>query len=264
MQSHFAVIGNPIAHSLSPIIHQLFAEQTGIQLVYEKIPGEDAIFEQQVTDFFAQGGKGLNVTLPYKQRAFALAEYQTPRCALAKAANTLWHSENKLCADNTDGIGLLRDLERYLDLKNINVLILGAGGAARGIVPALLSLNTLQLTIANRTLEKALMIQKEFPEINCLSVDHLTDSFDLIINATSASLQGGNLGIPEILLKSKPFAYDLAYNKQQPTPFVAFCLGLGCSAVDGLGMLVEQAAEAFYIWNGSMPSTKEVLEQLRR
>jgi shikimate dehydrogenase len=262
--SRFAVIGTPISHSLSPIIHQLFAEQTGIQLAYEKILGEDSIFEQQVADFFAHSGKGLNVTLPYKQRAFALADQKTPRCALAKAANTLWLAENKLYADNTDGIGLLRDLNRYLELKNIKILILGAGGAARGIIPTLLNERSLQITITNRTLEKALAIQKEFPELHCSSLDNLHDSFDLIINATSASLQGGDLGIPERLLKSKPFAYDLAYNKQQHTPFVEFCLNLGCSAVDGLGMLVEQAAEAFSIWNGRMPSTKEVIERLRR
>lgn len=260
----FAVIGNPIAHSLSPVIHQLFAKQTEIHLVYDKILGEDDSFEQQVSDFFAQDGKGINVTLPYKQRAFSLAQKHTPRCMLAKSVNTLWISENTLCADNTDGIGLLRDLNRYLELRGKKVLILGAGGAARGIIPALLELESIQLTIANRTIEKALAIQSDFPQIHCSGFQELHDSFDLIINATSASLGGEFIQLPEKLLSTKPFAYDLAYNKKQNTPFVEYTLKHGCQAADGLGMLVEQAAEAFHIWNGVKPSTSEVIDYLRR
>lgn len=261
--SRFAVIGNPIAHSLSPVIHQLFAQQTQIDLIYEKILGNDIEFEQQVSDFFIQYGKGLNVTLPYKQRAYNLAKVHTQRCASAGAANTLWMQENQLHADNTDGIGLIRDLARFIELKGRNTLVLGAGGAARGIISPLLESRPLKVTVANRTLERAEELQRQFPQISVARFDELSGAFDLIINATSASLSGHLILFPAEVLSQKPFCYDLAYGQKTITPFVEYVRSTGCDAVDGLGMLVEQAAEAFHIWNGVMPSTKEILEQLR-
>ncbi|MFO2623235.1 shikimate dehydrogenase [Legionella pneumophila serogroup 1] len=263
MLRRFAVIGNPIAHSLSPVIHQMFAQQTQIELIYEKILGDDVKFEQQISDFFIQYGNGLNITLPYKKRAYELAKVRTQRCTLAGAANTLWMEENQLHADNTDGIGLIRDLSRFLELKDKKILILGAGGAARGIIFPLLEAKPLQLIVANRTLEKAKELQRQFPQINVTSFAELTEFFDLIINATSASLSDQVIVLPEEVLSHKPFCYDLAYNQKTSTAFVQYARNGGCEAVDGLGMLVEQAAEAFFIWNKVMPSTKEILEQLR-
>ncbi|HHL3492366.1 TPA: shikimate dehydrogenase [Legionella pneumophila] len=263
MLHRFAVIGNPIAHSLSPVIHQMFAQQTQIELIYEKILGDDIKFEQQVSDFFIQCGKGLNVTLPYKKRAYEFATVHTQRCTLAGAANTLWMKENQVHADNTDGIGLIRDLSRFLELKGKKILILGAGGAVRGIISPLLETKPLKLIVANRTLAKAEELQHQFPQVNVKSLDELSESFDLIINATSASLSGQIIVLSEEVLSHKPFCYDLAYNQKTSTTFVQYARNGGCEAADGLGMLVEQAAEAFFIWNNIMPSTKEILEQLR-
>lgn len=264
MFQHYAVIGNPVSHSLSPVIHHYFAEQTDIELRYEKIKGDDHIFEQQVVEFFANHGKGLNVTLPYKQRAFAMAEVQTSRCRLAGAANTLWMKENQLHADNTDGIGLIRDLTRYMILQDKNILILGAGGAARGIIYPLLEQKPAALSLCNRTLEKAKELQAEFSQIHCIELNKLSGQFDLIINATSASLEGTSLILPAEITEQKPFCYDLAYKQKEMTPFVQYAKSIGCDAVDGLGMLVEQAAEAFKIWNEVMPQTGPVLKLLRQ
>jgi shikimate dehydrogenase len=260
----FAVIGNPIEHSLSPEIHQQFAQQLNISLSYEKMQGNETGFETQVLDFFKNEGRGLNVTLPFKQRAFALAEHFSARCLSAGAANTLMMSDNKLYADNTDGVGLIRDLSRVIDLQSKNILILGAGGAARGIIYPLLDKNLTSLTLVNRTIEKAEILQKEFPQIK---IAHSTDrcgSVDLIINATSASLEGNALIVPEAIMVQQPFCYDLAYNQKEMTPFVRYASHLGCKATDGLGMLVEQAAEAFYLWHGVMPLTEPVLQSLRQ
>lgn len=263
MSPCFAVIGNPIAHSLSPFIHQHFAQQTKIHLNYEKIMGDDVSFETQVSDFFSDGGLGLNVTLPFKQRAFALATVHSARCQKAGAANTLWMKENQLHADNTDGVGLIRDMQRYTDLQSKNILILGAGGAVRGILEPLLAVGSTQLTIANRTLEKAKALTREFPEINCISLADLSSSFDLIINATSASLADNAIVLPAELMSRKPFCYDLAYKAQSDTAFIHSIKSQGCLGVDGLGMLVEQAAEAFYLWHGVRPKTEAVLSLLR-
>jgi len=186
-----AVIGNPIAHSLSPLIHHAFAQQCSFPLLYEKIQGHDVDFEQQVSDFFAAGGKGLNVTLPFKQRAYMMADRRSERCIKAGAANTLWHENNKLVADNTDGIGLLSDLYRYISLVNTRILILGAGGAARGIIHPLLEAQPQKLIVANRSLEPLEKLQAEIAQIHCISLAHLEGEFDLIINATSAGIYGG-------------------------------------------------------------------------
>lgn len=263
MSWYFAVIGNPIAHSLSPIIHQLFAKQVDIPITYEKIHVEASLFQSQVMTFFAQKGCGLNVTLPFKQKAFAMAQQHTVRCKKAQAANTLWMEENQLCADNTDGIGLIRDLERYISLPDTRILILGGGGAARGIIYPLLENKVKTITLANRTLSKTQELQRVFPEIKCIGLSEIAGQFDVLINATSASLSGEFIVLPGECFASRPFCYDLSYKQNSPTAFVQYTRKLGCDCMDGLGMLVEQAAEAFFIWNKVMPQTREVLEFLR-
>jgi len=245
------------------MIHQYFAEQTNLQLTYEKIKADDTSFERQVSDIFTQGGKGLNVTLPFKQRAFAMAQIRSTRCQLAGSANTLWMKGDKLHADNTDGVGLIRDLAHLIELQGKRILLLGAGGAARGIINPLLEANPSCLVLANRRLEKAQELQAVFPQIRCSALDKVTGVYDLVINATSASLEGESIVLPAECLSQKPLCYDLTYNKQAPTAFVLYAKGYGCNAVDGLGMLVEQAAESFFIWHRVMPSTTPVLNLLR-
>jgi len=258
------VMGNPIAHSLSPRIHQFFAEQFGIKLKYEKILIDLPNFEQQVIDFFEQGGKGLNITLPCKERAFAMANRAYSRALIARSANTLWMQGGELNADNTDGVGLVRDLKRYIELSGKSILILGAGGATRGILGELLAENPLKLTIANRSFNKIEELQLEFPKISiCLVCDLAKDieknTYDLVINATSASLKGERLAIPETLMINKPFCYDLAYIKDSDTLFVTWAKSFKCEAHDGVGMLLEQAAESFFIWHNLRPNIENIL-----
>lgn len=269
MLNRYAVMGQPIAHSLSPIIHQLFSQQTGRPLSYEKIEIDLSRFEQQVHDFFKQGGCGLNITLPCKQRAFAMSEQSSERCIKAGAANTLWMQAGKLHADNTDGVGLLRDLGRHIALENKAILLLGAGGAARGIIGPLLDAHPAKLIIANRSLEKANELQQIFPQTQICRLDDLAEqpekqAYDLVINATSASLEGEGLRLPDWIMATKPLCYDLAYRKDGLTPFVVWGRSQNCIALDGLGMLVEQAAEAFFIWHSLRPDTRTVLEHLRK
>jgi shikimate dehydrogenase len=258
-QSRYAVMGNPIAHSLSPLIYQSFAAQTGRSLSYEKILVAEDVFEFQVMDFFIQGGQGLNITLPFKQRAFAMADIITPRCQQAKAANTLWMKKGHLYADNTDGIGLITDLARYLDLGAKKVLLVGAGGAARGIIAPLLAAKIAQLTVTNRTEERTRALQADFPQIICCHPTELHANYDLIINATSASLVEKTMPFSASLLQTPACCYDLAYSAKGDTAFIAWAREQGCQAVDGLGMLVEQAAEAFFIWQGIKPDTTSLL-----
>lgn len=280
MIERFAVMGNPIAHSLSPLIHQLFAKQMGKTLVFEKIESDLQRFEQDVDVFFKEGGKGLSITLPFKERAFAMSAHPTLRCMAAKAANTLWIKAGHLQVDNTDGAGLLVDLERYVNLAGLRILVLGAGGAVRGVLGPLLAARPAELTIANRALERARLLQEDYPQINICSLDALRRStckqplgacekidqrpFDIVINATSASLDHQALNLPESLLEAKPFCYDLAYHLDKPTVFVAWAKAHGCDAVDGLGMLVEQAAEAFSLWHAQVPETTQVFALLRK
>lgn len=263
MVFRFAVMGNPIAHSLSPVIHQLFAKEMNVPLIYEKIKAEDVSFERQVSDFFAQGGKGLNITLPFKQRAYSTANHPTERCRKAGAANTLWVKENKLYADNTDGVGFIQDLYQHISIEGKRVLILGAGGAARGIIYPLLENHPFEIIIANRSLARIEELHLSFPQIKGISFSEITGRFDLLINATSARSIEEFSVLPSGLMAAKPFCYDLSYTQQGVTPFLEYANGLGCEAVDGLGMLVAQAAEAFFIWHGVMPTTHKVLEFLR-
>ncbi|MBI2786820.1 MAG: shikimate dehydrogenase [Legionella longbeachae] len=263
MSCRFAVIGNPITHSLSPVIHHYFAKQMDVQLIYEKIKADEQSFEWQVSDFFAQNGKGLNITLPFKQNAFSMAAQSTFRCKQAGAANTLWMEGNQLHADNTDGIGFIRDLNRYIRVQDKRILILGAGGATRGLIYPILENNPAALIVANRTLAKAEELQIAFPQIKCIGLHEITGTFDVVINATSASFSGEVVTVPRECMSTKPFCYDLSYSQDGSTHFVQYARDSGCEAVDGLGMLVEQAAEAFFIWHGLMPETKEVLRFLR-
>lgn len=259
----YAVIGHPVGHSLSPLIHQEFAKQAGISLQYGKIEGDASNFEKQVADFFYRGGQGLNVTLPFKERAFAMADKATKRCRQAKAANTLWMMNERLQADNTDGIGLVRDLLRYTCLQGRKMLVLGAGGAARGIIPPLLDAAPERLVVANRSLSRAEGLKKDFPAIDIQPLDELDFDAQIVINATAVSLAKENIPFSPALFFERPFCYDLAYSASGLTAFVAHARTLGCQAVDGLGMLVEQAAEAFKIWHGLRPDSLPILNKMR-
>lgn len=250
----YAVMGNPIAHSLSPGIHQQFADSVGLTMSYDKLLVEDN-FEHQVLHFFKTGGSGLNITSPYKEQAYRLSDVQTPRCMDAKSANTLWMHEGLLHADNTDGIGLYRSLQKRLTLSHARILIIGAGGAARGIIQPLLNLNA-EITLVNRTYEKAHELQHLFSDtIAVIDFDDKSCAFDLILNASSFNLDISTL--PDVWLKNKPLCYDLAYHHSGVTPFVAWARHHGCEAQDGYDMLVEQAAEAFFVWHGVRPQSKK-------
>ena len=265
----YAVIGNPIAHSKSPIIHAFFAKQTNQAIHYGRIFSELNSFKETANQFFADGGKGLNITVPFKLEAYELAQKKTARAELAKAANVLWFKDGQLWCDNTDGVGLTRDLQRLLksqqsSLKNAKVLILGAGGAAQGVIDPLMVEKVSQITIANRTFEKAQQLVEQFKEsaasaqvsLQAIDIQQLgeikceaNEAFDLIINATATGL-GDASPISKEQLKAiataKTLAYDMVYGKD--TRFMRDAKELGLKASDGLGMLVEQAAVAFETW----------------
>ncbi len=270
MTELYAVMGNPVAHSKSPFIHTCFATQTGRQLRYEKIlvaPGE---FPAAVKDFRARGGQGLNITLPFKREAWELADTKTARAARAGALNTLWFDKDAgLCGDNTDGYGLVRDLIRNLGVQiaGQDVLVLGAGGAARGALGPLLDEVPARLMIANRTesrgQELAALFHEQGGVAACGYPDLVNTAFDLIINATAASLDGVLPPLPEKLLRPGGVCYDMMYREDE-TVFVRWGQSHGARiAVDGLGMLVEQAAESFRIWHDICPQTDAVIAALR-
>ena len=266
----YAVMGNPIAHSKSPFIHARFAEQTGQSLRYDAILVAPDGFAAAVAEFRAAGGRGLNVTVPFKQDAWALAQQRTPRAERAGAVNTLWwDARGRLHGDTTDGVGLVRDLcdNHGLDLAGRRVLLLGAGGAARGVIEPLLALRPHELTVANRTAAKAVELAALFGDLGgvagCGFEDLHGQTFELVINATAAGLNDAVPHIPATVFASDAWAYDMMY-AAQPTAFVRWSLAHGASrASDGLGMLVEQAAEAFWIWRGIRPRTGPVITQLR-
>lgn len=266
----YGVVGHPVEHSRSPIIHQIFARQTGENLTYELIDAEPAAFEAAVRDFGAAGGKGLNVTVPHKEAAFRLATELGPEAESARAVNTLsFRADGQLRGDNTDGIGFLRDLTQNngLALDGKRVLVLGAGGAARGILPPLLEARPSDLVLANRTLERAQELVEILDAADKLSAcrfDELADQepFHILVNATSAGLHGDTPPFPPSCLNSASFCYDLTYSLKQ-TPFVHWALEHGAGkAVQGWGMLIEQAAESFKIWRGTRPDTAPVLKRL--
>ncbi|MDZ7803356.1 shikimate dehydrogenase [Thiohalophilus sp.] len=266
---NYAVMGNPVAHSKSPRIHSLFAEQTGEPVHYEAIQVDPGGFPQAVGNFDASGGKGLNITVPFKQEAWALVNERSERAERAGAVNTIKFGDATLYGDNTDGIGLVNDLlNNRLVIKGKRVLLMGAGGAARGVLAPLLEQQPAQLVIANRTAEKARELADAFHDLGkiegCGYAALEDKQFDLVINATAASLQGELPPLPDNLLADGAVCYDMMYGAE-PTPFMRWAFEQDATTVlDGLGMLVEQAAESFYIWRGVRPETKTVIEQLRR
>ncbi|MDY6941433.1 MAG: shikimate dehydrogenase [Pseudomonadota bacterium] len=270
MTDRYAVMGNPIAHSRSPEIHRMFAEQTHQDLSYEAILVPADGFRQAVQDFFERGGQGINVTVPFKQDAFLIADQTHPRAEQAGAVNTLMRTvDGVLVGDNTDGEGLLRDLQRNhgVELAGRRVLLLGAGGAARGVMAPILEAGPLQLFVANRTPERADELAERFRDLGSVAAGGFTDvgvlPFDVIINATSASLRGEVPSLPATLIMPTTVCYDMVYARE-PTAFMRWALGHGAAqAIDGLGMLVEQAAASFEIWRGILPETAAVINALR-
>lgn len=272
--NRYAVVGDPIAHSKSPLIHRLFAEQCGIELTYEalRIDAEEAHFATEIRHLQSQGFKGLNITVPYKLDAFELADELTPRAQIAHAVNTYqFQQDGKILGDNTDGAGLVMDIEEngMRPFKNQKVLIIGAGGAVQGILKPLLAKQPAQVHIANRTAKRAEVLGQRFDTevpIHGSGWDELPlQPFDIIINGTSASLEGKLPPISEKVIGANSLVYDMMYGAE-PTVFLNWAQHHQpkCQRMDGLGMLVGQAAEAFYLWHNTMPKTKPVIEEVRR
>jgi shikimate dehydrogenase len=265
----YGVMGYPVAHSRSPVIHQLFAQQTGQELRYELLRVAPEKLEEAVRQFQRTGGKGLNITVPHKRAIFRFVDHLSERASAAGAVNTLTFRNNEIYGDNTDGIGLLRDLvvNLGLHLEGANILILGAGGATRGIVGPLLEMQPRTLCIANRTVSRAEDLVERFGSrgtVHACSFDDIpvAEPYDLVINATSAIHGGETPPYPEAAISPITVCYDLSYSLH-PTPFCAWALEHGAAqAVMGWGMLVEQAAESFHIWRGVRPNTKPVLKQI--
>ncbi|MCB1854921.1 MAG: shikimate dehydrogenase [Pseudomonadales bacterium] len=266
----YAVFGNPIKHSKSPAIHAAFARQCDQPIQYRAVLVAVDGFEAAVRRFFAEGGAGLNVTVPFKREAFELAQRLSSRARRAGAVNTLTRTEDgALAGDNTDGVGLVRDMVANLGwlVQGQRVLVLGAGGAARGVLEPLLRENPRELVVVNRTPARAEQLAAEFAEVAAVEggpFELLSDrAFDLIINATSAGLTGDMPQLPESILTERSCCYDMVYGAQ-PTPFMRWAAHHAAWAVaDGLGMLVEQAAESFYIWRRVRPDTRPVIRQIR-
>jgi shikimate dehydrogenase len=279
----YAVAGNPIAHSKSPAIHRRFAEQTGQAMHYGTLMPQLGEFAKAAKAFFAAGGKGMNITVPFKLDAQALADVLTPRAELAGAVNTLWQHEGLLYGDNTDGAGLVRDLQAQgIVLTNASICILGAGGAARGVLGPLLEQKPQSIVIANRSIDKAQDLQKVFQAmadahgvlLTACPVDALESqaqyaAIDLIINATAAGLSNDSPisdAIAQQILRPTVFAYDMVYGKI--THFMQQAINQGCRVSDGLGMLVQQAADAFLLWRGAelaqQLNARAVLDELRK
>ncbi|MCC4265191.1 shikimate dehydrogenase [Oceanimonas baumannii] len=264
----YVVIGNPIAHSQSPFIHQAFAEQTGQILSYERLLLPLDNFAGGLADFVQQGGLGCNVTVPFKTDALAVADVLSERAMLAEAVNTLKVQEDgRLFADNTDGAGLVMDLKRLgVPLAGQRILLLGAGGAARGVMGPLLAEQPAALVVTNRTHARAEVLATRFAGLGPVShqpLEGLHGAFDLIINSTSASLQGERLSLPASLCHSNTRVYDMMYGKED-TPFMCWAAEQGViHRYDGLGMLVGQAAESFYLWRGVRPEMEPVMQALR-
>ena len=262
MSKQFAVVGHPIEQSRSPELHHAFAQKTGIDLNYSKRLAPLDGFEANIKTFFAEGGIGLNVTVPFKEQAFAQCQVLTERAKIAKAVNTLWMQDGKLHGDNTDGQGLV-DAIKALDwnLENTDLLIIGAGGATRGVVYPLVQAGVKKIVIANRTLARAEQLVADLKDavpqatLAAISLNDLAGEFDLVINATSASLSGDALVLPESL--QFKHAYEMAYGK--PSSFLDQAKARGIPTSEGYGMLVGQAIESFSIWNGIKPALKDFL-----
>jgi len=265
----YAVAGNPIGHSKSPMIHAMFAKQTTQGLDYGKIEVPLDAFKEFVADFFAQKNqKGLNITVPFKEQAWALCQVRTDRAELAGAVNTLYINEKgQLCGDNTDGVGLVNDLKNHkIALKGKKILIVGAGGAVRGVLQPILKEMPESVVLCNRTLSKAdnlVSIFKALGNIKSSAFQNLDEAFDVVINGTSASLSGSLPPLPIHVISETTAAYDMMYSKDA-TVFNAWAKQYGAKkTIDGLGMLVEQAAEAFKLWRGVRPETLTVMTTIR-
>jgi shikimate dehydrogenase len=266
---HYAVIGHPVSHSRSPFIHMRFAQQTGQLLTYTTIDATPEAFESTVRKFLAGEGKGLNVTIPHKEAALRLADELTPRARRAGAVNTLaLRKDGGILGDNTDGAGLARDLlnNHRITIAGRRLLLLGAGGAARGVLAPLLGLKPSELTIVNRNVPRAQELVEQFSDMGqlcAIGYDELGSApYDLVINATAASLAGQLPALPPGIVDTRSICYDMAYGRDD-TPFVRWAHERGCSrAMMGLGMLVEQAAESFFLWRGVRPDTSSVLSAL--
>ncbi|SPB17297.1 shikimate 5-dehydrogenase [Caballeronia novacaledonica] len=274
MKDQYAVIGNPVEHSKSPWIHAKFAEQTGEPIEYGRILGPLNGFEREVKNFIASGGRGMNVTVPFKLEAHALADSLSPRAAAAGAVNTLTFGPDGVRGDNTDGVGLVRDIEANLgvSLKGARILLLGAGGAARGVVLPIFDRAPAALTIVNRTAAKAQHLVDQFAQnaADCGvrfwggGADSAeAERYDVIVNATAGSLDAALPDCDDRAFGAGTLAYDMMYGAQ-PTVFMQHASRLGARASDGLGMLVEQAAESFFIWRGVRPDGGAVLRELRQ
>jgi shikimate dehydrogenase len=264
MRDRYAVVGHPVAHSKSPWIHAEFARATRQDLEYGRIEAPLDAFESTVDAFRAAGGKGLNVTLPFKESAFRYCERPSERARAAQAVNTLIFDRGEAIGDTTDGVGLVTDLSRNLGfaLGGARVLLLGAGGAAQSVVQALLEAGVAALVIANRTVSRAEALAARFPPAAaCGYADLGACAFDLVVNATSAGLAGEALPLPATVYGRGALAYDMLYG--EVTPYLAAARAAGARTSDGLGMLVEQAAESFFLWRGIRPQTRLVLERLR-
>lgn len=270
MTDKYAVIGNPIAHSKSPIIHAAFAKQTNQDISYEAVEAPINGFEAKVNELINQGYKGANVTVPFKFEAFKLCDELTQRAQLAGAVNTLTFKQNKIYGDNTDGIGLVSDIIKNLNvlIKDKSVLLMGAGGAAYGVVLPLLETGAV-LSVANRTPVKAAQLANTFNRLHltkfAIKADEIqffkSHQFDIVINATSTGLTDDLPDISPNNFAKNSLAYDMMYSRE--TPFMAQARAAGAQVADGLGMLVEQAAEAFYIWRGVRPETPPVIQMVR-
>lgn len=266
----YLVLGNPIDHSLSPSIHRMFAQQTKIEITYDKKLVAINQFDREIDSLVEKGFRGFNVTVPFKEDAFAKVNMANDCASAAQAVNTIKVTgDSDLYGFNTDGVGLIRDLvdRMGLTLSDSRILVIGAGGAAKGVVAALLGHGPDSIVIANRTMEKAKKLVTQFKEINqdavikCLELDKLDDGFDLIINSTSIGLAGEFNLLDDHVVKKK-FCYDLAYGAS--ARFASWARNVGALKVaDGLGMLVEQAAESFFIWRGLRPETQQVLDTIR-
>jgi shikimate dehydrogenase len=269
MLDSYAVIGNPVSHSKSPLIHTAFAQQTGQAMQYVALLAPLDGFQATVQDFRQRGGKGLNVTVPFKLEAYQLSTRLTERASIAQAVNTLKFENSEILGDNTDGIGLVRDIECNLGipLAGKRILLMGAGGAAQGVILPLLQQQPALLAIANRTPEKAAALRKQFSTYGNIAAGDFMfftdDHFDIIINATSASLHNTLPELPSSVFTHTLLAYDMMY-QHEPTPFLKFAQQHGAQQItDGIGMLVEQAAESFFIWRNVRPQTKPVIAKLK-
>ncbi len=272
MRDRYAVVGNPVGHSKSPQIHAAFARQTGQDIAYDRLLAPLDGFEAAVRQFFREGGHGLNVTVPFKREAWDLVDACEGGALAAEAVNTIRRAGNRLIGYNTDGAGLVTDLEHNLGtaIAGRRVLLMGAGGAAHGVVQPLLERHPESLVVANRSTDKAQALVRHFQQFASLAPAGLSASayealagrqFDLVVNATSAGLDGAMPALPERLFAPGALAYDMVYGRE--TPFLAFARACGTRCADGLGMLVEQAAESFLIWRGVRPQTAPVIAQLR-